>query len=104
MVQSARSKSSFNKGPRETFGRCHAPRLVDQFGELDLAAAGPRTVLSCDDKCVFMEKDFRLGVFRRNRIRQPPDHQVYVVLAQFTVLQVGEIADRGAKGESRILS
>src|SRR6266853_98578 len=103
MVQSALPKGPLNKDPREAFGHRQAPRLIDQFGKLDLAAAGPRTVYSCYDKRGFLEKNFRLGVFRRNRLRQPPDHQVDIVLAQFTVLQVWEIADRDAKCKSRIL-
>src|SRR6266446_1356698 len=96
-------KALSTKGPWETFRRRQGPRLVGQLGELDLAAADPRTVHSCYDKRGLLEKNFRLCVFGRNRIRQPPDHQIDFVLTEFAVLQVREIANRDAKGKPRIL-
>jgi hypothetical protein len=49
-VQPARPKSVGNKGPWKTFKRGQAPRLIDQIGKLDLAAAGLVVLHSCHNK------------------------------------------------------
>jgi hypothetical protein len=82
-VQTAGAESIVEKRARRCVGSRQNPRLVDQFGQSDLAAFDPPARCPRHHALRFVEQDFRAQILLR--AEQPPDNEIDRALAQAAI-------------------
>src|SRR5438270_1957040 len=102
--QPASLKGVCDPAAGETFARRQTPALVDQFGKMDLSPACPRVAQSRNNDAAFMQQHLHSRIRGWRWTWQTRDHEVDVMVAQMTILQLRGLVLDDMECEPRILS